>query len=96
MPFYTGKSADGSDAVEVKGAGVYANPDNPNEWSSTMYPSQRKQAAKYDALMNYMSGKYTLNDVYQQIQAKTCPLSKNLRDYVLSHYDINGNFIESE
>lgn len=32
MPFYRGRSADGSDMEEVEG--VYVNSRNPNEWSS--------------------------------------------------------------
>jgi hypothetical protein len=41
-----------------------------------------------------MAGKYTLDDVYSQIVAKTCPLSRRCRDYVLDHYDENGKFIK--
>ena len=44
-------------------------------------------------LLDYQNGRYTMNDVYKQIKAKTCPLSKRLRDYVLSHYYIDGNFL---
>jgi hypothetical protein len=92
MPFYTGKSSDGSDMKEVPG--VYVNPDNPNEWSPYPYPKQIKWIRMKEELMDYMNGRYCLNDVYKQIQDKTCPLSKRLRDYVLSHYDEKGNFIE--
>jgi hypothetical protein len=34
-----------------------------------------------------------LDQIYAQIQAKTRPLPKRVRDYVLSHYDSDGNFI---
>ena len=44
-------------------------------------------------VLDYMEGKYTLRDVYNQIQGKRCPLSKRVRDYVLSHFDMDGNFI---
>ena len=94
MPFYTGKSEDGSDMQEVPG--VYVNPDNPNEWSSYPYPSQIRELRLLQEIMDYMNGKYSLNDVYKQIQDKMCPLPKRLRDYVLSHYDENGNFIQDE
>ncbi len=94
MPFYTGKSEDGSDMQEVPG--VYVNPDNPNEWGSHPYPSQIRELRLLQEIMDYMNGKYSLNDVYKQIQDKTCPLSKRLRDYVLSHYDENGNFTQDE
>ncbi len=92
MPIYTGKSADGSDAHLVEG--VYVNPDNENEWSSKPYPKQQTIIRTKDAVLDYMDGKYTLDDVFKQIQNKTCPLSRRLRDYVLSHYDSEGNFIE--
>lgn len=94
MPSYTGKTADGSDMKEFEG--VYVNPDNSNEWSSTPYPSQRRAINIQNTLLDYMSGRYTLNDVYQQIKAKKCPLSRNLREYVLSHYDEHGNFLNKE
>lgn len=92
MPFYTGKSADGSDMVEFEG--VYTNPDNENEWSSTPYPKQKKIINRKQAVLDYMNGKYTLDDVYEQIKNKTCKLSFQLRQYVLSHYDESGNFID--
>jgi hypothetical protein len=91
MPFYTGKSADVSDAVECHGG--YINPDNPNEWCSVPYPKQRKWMRDEQAVLDYMNAHYTLRDVYDQIQAKTCPLPRSLRDYVLSHFDSEGNFI---
>lgn len=94
MPFYTGRTADGSDMVKAS-AFVYINPDNEDEWSSYPYPAQRKASRNYNAVIEYMSGKYTLRDVYLQIQAKTCKLSSSLRQYVLSHYDSNGVFIEN-
>ena len=94
MPFYTGRTADGSDMVEAS-AFVYTNPDNEDEWSSHPYPAQRKASRNYSSVIEYMSGKYTLRDVYLQIQAKTCKLPSSLRQYVLSHYDSNGVFIEN-
>jgi hypothetical protein len=94
MPIYTGRSADGSDMEEWKGI-AYVNPENEDEWSTQIYP-RTKQHRIYDELMDYMSGKYTLNDVYKQIQNKTCPLPTRLRNYVLSHYDENGKFINDE
>ncbi len=94
MPFYTGRTSDGSDMVQAS-AFAYVNPDNKEEWSNEPYPSQKKANRNYDALFDYMAGKYSLNDVYLQIKAKTCPLSANLRQYVLSHYDSDSNFIET-
>lgn len=92
MPIYTGKSADGSDMKLVEG--VYVNPENDNEWSSEPYPKQKKLMNLYNKVYDYMNRRYTLNDVYQQIKNKTCKLSRTEREYVLSHYDENGNFIE--
>jgi hypothetical protein len=93
MPIYTGKSADGSDMKEVEG--VYVNPDNPDEWSSDMYPSQAKLHRLYVTVWDYMNdNRLIIDDVYAQIKAKTCPLSKRERDYVLSHYDENGKLID--
>lgn len=94
MPFYTGRTVDGSDMVEAS-AFAYVNPNNKEEWSNVPYPSQKKANRNYNALMEFMSGKYSLRDVYLQIQAKTCKLPSNLRQYVLSHYDCEGNFIET-
>ena len=95
MPFYTGSTADGSDMREVGGV-AYANPDNPNEWQSEPYPAQKKMIRIKNEVLDYMNGRYCLDDVYQQIQNKTCKLSYRLRQYVLSHYDSKGNFIEDE
>jgi hypothetical protein len=94
MTFYTGSSADGSDAVEWQG--MYTNPNNPNEWSSTPYPRQARLFNQKNEVLDYMNGRYTLNDVYNQIKAKSCPLSRSLREYVLSHYDEQGNFLKQE
>lgn len=92
MPFYYGKTADGSDMKEWEG--VYVNPKNPNEWSSEPYPEQKKEHRMWWAVRDYMNGRFTLNDVRDQIVKKTCSLPKSLRDYVLSYYDNDGNFKE--
>ena len=92
MPFYKGKTRDGSDIEEIDGV-AYVNPRNPNEWSNQPYPEQRKLINMKARLLKYMAGKYTLDDVFKQIQDKTCGLSRSLRDYVSSHYDAGGNFI---
>jgi hypothetical protein len=97
MPIYTGKSADGSDMKEW--GGVYVNPDNPNEWSTQPYPYRKMklEIRLWWEVYDYMAEEMiTLDDVYKQIQDKTCLLSKRLRDYVLSLYDENGNFIQDE
>ena len=99
MPIYTGSTPDGSDMKEFEG--VYINPENDNEWSSKpypkqkTYPEQRRSMNKYNRLMDYMNGKYNLNDVYLQIKEKKCKLPSVMRKYVLSHYDTNGKFINN-
>lgn len=80
MPFYTGSTPDGSDAKEVTGA--YVNEEG-TEWSSTPYPHQKKEVNIRNELISYMDGKFTLKDVHLQIQLKTCPLPKRVRDYVI-------------
>lgn len=84
MAFYTGKSLDGSDMELAKGA--YVNPDNENEWSSEMYPSQKKAKEQKERVTDYMNGIYSLNDVRNQILRKECSLNRLDRDYVMSHY----------
>lgn len=91
MTMFTGRSTDGSDMEEVQG--VYVNPKNPNEWSSTPYPEQQRIINKKQIVLDYMNGRYTLDDVYRQVKNKTCPLPRSVRGYVSSHYDNNGVFI---
>lgn len=91
MPIYTGSTEDGSDIEEFEG--FFANPDNSGEWSSTPYPSQVKFVNQRKAVMEYMNGRYCLNDVRDQIINKICPLSASLRKYVMDHYDSEGNFL---
>lgn len=97
MPIYTGKSADGSDMHEA--LGVFINPNNPDEWSSEPYNKEQRQQVKdhrtYVELIEYMNGKYCLDDCYKQIQDGTFPLVNRIKKFVLSHYDENGNFIEN-
>ena len=92
MSIHTGKSADGSDAQAFEG--LEANPYNTEEWISNPYRGQQRDLNMSNELFTYMAGKYTLDDVYSQIVAKTCPLSRRCRDYVLDHYDENGKFIK--
>jgi hypothetical protein len=85
MPFYSGTTADWSDAKRV--AGMYINPDNPNEWSSMPYPQQIKEHNMMNEVSMYANGRFCLDDIRQQIINKTCPLSARLRRFVLSLYD---------
>ena len=92
MPIYTGKSPDGSDMEEF--SGMYVDPNYSNLWSSEPYRPQLKQMRVRDKVLDYMNGKYTLNEVYLQIKAKKCPLNYKCRQYVLDHYDDEGNIIK--
>jgi hypothetical protein len=84
MVFYTGHGdPKGDDFHMEEFGGFYTNPDNPDEWSSEPYPQQRKEIARVRAVKEYCNGRYSLNDVYQQIQDKTCGLPRSLRDYVI-------------
>jgi hypothetical protein len=87
MPFYTGSTADGSDAHEVQG--MYINPNNHDEWSNVPYENSKDNRI-WNRIREYMSGKYCLNDVYLQIKNKTCPLSYIERKFVLTQYNQNN------
>ena len=94
---YRGRSEDGSDMEVVQG--MYVNPNNPDEWSNKPYittetPEERQLQRTYDEVLTYMSGRYTLDDVYQQITNKIIKKSRRFRVFVLSHYDSNGKFIK--
>jgi len=84
MPFYIGSGDPRSEDFHIEEfEGVYTNPDNPDEWSSEPYPAQRREMRRVEKLREYMNGRYSLNDVYQQIQDKTCELPRSLRNYVV-------------
>lgn len=89
MPIYTGKSADGSDMREVEG--VYINPDNPNEWSSKMYPQQIRENNIWNQIRDYASGRFSLKDIYNQIQEKKCPLPSRARKYIVELIESETN-----
>lgn len=63
------------------------------QWSTQPYPEQQRFINMNNIVFEYMNGRYTLDDVYNQIKNKTCPLSRNVREYVLSHYNNGGDFI---
>lgn len=97
MPFYTGKGVPGEEGFEMKEwGGMYTNPNDESQWSSTPYPGQQTKINIREEYDEYANGRFSLQMVYEQIVAKTCPLSKRLRDFVLSHYDKEGNFIIDE
>lgn len=103
MPFFTGSSSDGSDARRVWG--VFVNPNNDNEWSTEPYNEEQKAFVREDnrqyrlkmSVVNYMKeNKLSLDDLRDLVVSKKSNLSKIQRDYVLAHYDSDGNFIEDD
>jgi len=94
MPIYTGKSADGSDMHEA--LGVFINPDNENEWSNKPYNKEQRQQVKDHRtkveLLEYMNGRFSLDDCYTQIKENKFPLVNRIKKYVVSHYDEESNF----
>lgn len=96
MPIYQGKGVPDEPGFEMKEfRGMFVNPDNPDEWSSKPYPSQIKDNNIYNDVMDYMNGRFTLQDVYEQIKVKICPLSTSRRQFVLDLFDEHGNFKET-
>ena len=90
MAFDTGHGKPGDPDFHMEEfGGVYTNPDNLDEWSSEPYPDQRREMRRIERLRDYMNGRYSLNDVYQQIQDKTCKLPRSLRDYVIQIMEEN-------
>lgn len=61
-----------------------------------MKAKQAKLKRIKQELMNYMDGRYTLNNVYKQIQNRTCKLPRRVRDYVALHYTESGEFRSNE
>lgn len=93
MPIYTGKSADGSDAKEA-GVEVFLSEDK-SIWSTKpLTKDQAKSFSMKNEVLDYMNDKRSLDMVREEILNKTCSLSKRCRDYILSHYDEQGNFIK--
>lgn len=100
MPFFTESSSDGSDARRVWG--VFTNPNNDNEWSTEPYNEGQKAFVREDnrqyrlkmSVVNYMKeNELSLEDVKDLILNKKSSLSKTQRDYVMEHYDFDGNYI---
>ena len=94
MAIYTGKLADGSDMKEF--SGVYTDFSNETLWSNKPYnKKQRKDSENYQFIYNCMAKqRKTLNDIYHEILNKKSTLTRRYREYVLSHFNKNGNFIK--
>jgi len=85
MPIYTGKSADGSDALEV---GLYISPDE-TIWSNIPFtPDQwkeEKRRQRHRKVFDHIAKNCrTLRDEYNLIQQRKSVLSKACRNYIIS------------
>jgi hypothetical protein len=77
---YTGKSADGSDMVEM-GAGVY---DLGNGmWGDMPLPPSKGQKMAWEIYDHIAANNRTLKEEYDLVQQKTSTLSRRLRDFVV-------------
>ncbi len=98
MPFYTGKTADGSDMTEVQGI-AYMHP-NEKEWSSTPYPKSvyrkhndteekrtERESRLYWAIYDHITGKRTFRDEYVLVLEKKSTLSKAQREYLINMFE---------
>ena len=86
MPFYTGKTKDGSDMKEHPG--FYVSPDG-KEFSNFPY-SLTKEQRLYWSCFEYVSDNIrSFKDEYDLILEKKSTLSKSQRDYII-------NLIEKE
>ena len=101
MAFFTGSTSDGSDMRQK--FGFFTNPNNQDESSSEPYNEEqrvfvREDNRQYRLKMSIVycmkETKLSLDDVRDLVVSKKSNLSKRQREYVLSHYDSEGNFLE--
>ncbi len=82
MPFYTGKSADGSDLREFRG--MYTSPCG-TYWSNM--PITREQKA-YDKVYDFCARHLiTFRDAYNQAKAGTLNLPKWCRKWLIENFE---------
>jgi hypothetical protein len=77
MPFYTGKTADGSDMVELPGPFIS---EDGNEWSNKPYPIHRELHRH----LNYT--KLDLKESHEAMLNKTSKASKRVQKYLIANY----------
>lgn len=85
---YTGKSADGSDMMEM-GAGVYEYGDG--QWGNIPLPGSEHVRTKLDRMIEELAAhlvdnERTVEEEYALIQQKKSQLSKRMRDFVVVAY----------
>lgn len=77
MPFYTGKTADGSDMREVQGMHIS---EDGREWSNQPYPITR-ELNRHLRFVNL-----TLKEAHQAILDGKSKASKRVQKYLLANY----------
>ena len=86
MPIYYGKSADGSDMQEF--GGFYTDGE---VWSNKPFTEEHRLCFR---LQDYLDDRgVILDEVYREVIDKRSDLPRRMRDYVLSHYDVDGRWI---
>jgi hypothetical protein len=85
MPFYTGKSADGSDIKEVEGMYVSACG---NYWSSKPFKDKAsreiyKRQRAWNEIMEHINGKRTIREEYSLIKEKKSTLSARCKKLII-------------
>lgn len=91
MPFYTGKTADGSDMKEVHGG--YIAPDG-KSWSNHPWPPSKEDRIWDRIYIHLCYNSRSIKDEYELILIKKSLLSRAERDFIvkLIEYE-NGNSI---
>ena len=79
MPFYTGKTADGSDMEEVQG--MYVSPDG-KEWSNHPYPTSREDRLWGRIYAHLCDNHRSMNDEYELILRKASLMPRAERDHL--------------
>lgn len=77
MPFYTGKTKDGSDMQEVQG--MYISEDG-NQWSNMPYPIHRELYRH----LRYVN--LSFKEAHEAMLNGTSKASKRVQKYVLANY----------
>jgi hypothetical protein len=77
MPFYTGRTKDGSDMTEIQG--MYIS-ENGNEWSNVPYPIHRELYRH----LRYVN--LTFKEAHEAILNGNSKASKRVQKYILANY----------
>lgn len=95
MAFFTGRSEDGSDAIQ---SGVYLSPDGKN-WSSAPYTAEQKAHKKdedlYWSIIEHLKKKYNENKGFQEkllaeynlVVEKKSDLNRKQRNWLINYFE---------